>query len=70
MYTDCVIQYVDDGTELSVVIKDNDEMIEGEDDEIFFYGLTRGELLTAWRTGDIIEDEWRVTYVGNTYDML
>lgn len=70
MYTECIIQYVDDGTELNVIIKDNDEMIEEEDENIFFYGLTRAELLTAWRTGDVVENEWRVTYVGDTYDMI
>ena len=69
MYTDCTIQFIDDESPLDVTIKAYDSLGE-EDWKIFFYGLSRDELLEACRTGEIIEGEWKVLSVGETYDEL
>ena len=42
-YTYCRIQYIDDGSEMDVFIKDNDEL-DQRDDEIFFYGMSEDKL--------------------------
>ena len=69
MYTYCEIQWIDDESSMWVTIKADDGM-DDRDDEIFFYGLTREQLLEACKNGDILEGEWRVTYVGETTDIL
>ena len=41
MYTSCNIQWVDDGSiSENVIIKSSHDVIESEDDQIFFYGLS------------------------------
>lgn len=69
MYTYCTIQFIDDNSTLDVIIKANDEF-DIADEEIFFYGMTREELLTACENGDICEGEWRVIAVAETFDEI
>ena len=70
MYTECTIQWVDDGSVWSpVIIKSNDEM-DKNDDMIFFYGLNRPNLIEACHNREILEGEWRILFVGETYDKL
>ena len=69
MYTYCTIQFVDDGTTLDVIIKSFDD--EDEYDElIFFYGLSANKLRTACENKQVIEGEWIVLSVGESFDYL
>lgn len=72
MYTHCVIQFIDDKTTWDVIIKATDAVEENEydDEQIFFYGMSRDELLKACETGEVCEGEWVVLAVGDTYDSL
>lgn len=72
MYTHCVIQFIDDQTTWDVIIKATDAVEENEydDEQIFFYGMSRDELLKAWETGEVCEGEWVVLEVWDTYDSL
>jgi hypothetical protein len=66
MYTSCNIQWVDDGSiSENVIIKSSHDVIESEDDQIFFYGLSPEFLKWAKETGEIIENEWRVVSVND-----
>lgn len=66
MYTQCSIQWVDDESiEENVIVKSTHDVIESEDDQIFFYGLSPEFLKWAAETGEIIEGEWRVVSVNN-----
>ena len=66
MYTQCSIQWVDDETiEENVIVKSTHDVIESEDDHVFFYGLSPEFLKWAAETGEIIEGEWRVVSVNN-----
>jgi len=66
MYTSCNIQWVDDGSiSENVIIKSSLDVIESEDDQIFFYGLSPEFLKWAKETGEIIENEWRVVSVND-----
>lgn len=69
MYTYCTIQFIDDNTTQDVIIKANEDF-DIADEEIFFYGMTREELLTACENGDICEGEWRVIAVAETLDEI
>lgn len=68
MYTACTIRFTDDetNTDWDVIIKD-DEEFDPNDDWIFFYGLSREALLDACTNGVIIENEWIVTSVDDTF---
>ena len=66
MYTQCSIQWVDDESiEENVIIKSTLDVIESEDDQIFFYGLSPEFLKWAAETKEVIEGEWRVLSVNN-----
>lgn len=69
MYTYCTIRFVDDGSEIEVIIKayDSDDV---NDDDIFYYGLSREELLAAYAAGEVIDGEWEIVSVGETLDAL
>lgn len=69
MYTECTIQWVDDGSKMDVIIK-ADNSFEEKDDAIFFYGFDRTDLLAACENNETIEGEWKVISVGETYDKL
>ncbi len=69
MYTDCTIRWIDDGSEMDVVIKALD-ILDERDDLIFFYGLDRTALLDACASGSAIEGEWKVVSVGESFDTL
>ena len=67
MYTHCTVRWEDDGTEEDVIIK-ADDSLDANDNMIFFYGYDRYDLLRAMENGWVLQDGWRVTRVGNTYD--
>ncbi len=69
MYTDCVIRFLDEWSEMSVTIKTCDSP-DVNDNMIFYYGLSRYDLLHALQTGEPIDNEWVVVSVGETYDEL
>lgn len=69
MYTECTIQWVDDGSMMDVIIKANDSF-DKNDDRIFFYGLSRQELLKLCKSGETCEGEWKVIAVGKTWDRI
>lgn len=63
IYNYCKIRFVDDGTEQDVIIKANNEVIEAEDDLIFFYGLSLEQLQNACKTQEVLEGEWTVVSI-------
>ena len=63
LYTYCKIRFVDDGTEQDVIIKANNEVVEVEDDLIFFYGLSLEQLQNACKTQKVLEGEWTVVSI-------
>lgn len=66
MYTSCNIQWIDDeSVSENVIIKSTLDVIESEDDQIFFYGLSPEFLKWAAETKEVIEGEWRVLSVNN-----
>lgn len=69
MYTYCTVRFVDDGSELDVIIKSYDS-VDDNDDDIFYYGLSRLDLLDAYERGEAIEGEWEVISIGDTVDAL
>ena len=70
MYTACLIRWEDSPKEeFEVIIKANDE-IDERDDDIFFYGLSRQQLLDLCDTGELVNDEWRVIKVYETRDSI
>lgn len=64
MYTECRIQFIDDGSELDVLIKANEE-IGSDDEDIFFYGLSKREIVAMCENGAILEGEWKIIEVYN-----
>ena len=72
MYTYCRIQFIDDESEMDVIIKGNDSVEENEadDEKIFFYGLTEKDLRKACETGEVLEGEWKVLSVDGVYNKL
>ena len=70
MYTHVDIKWADNGESWeNQIIKANDEF-DPLDDEIFFYGLSREELLECCKNGELCEGEWRVVSVGRTSDCI
>lgn len=70
MYTYVDIKWADDGEIWeNQIIKANDEF-DPLDDKIFFYGLTRDEIIAAYENGYLCEDEWKIARVGETYDSI
>lgn len=70
-YTSCTIQWCDDGDIYDVVISalnDDYENPDINDDQIFFYGMSRSDLEKACENGDVIENEWKVLKVGESFD--
>lgn len=60
--TSCRIKFDDDGTELDVIIKKSDYV--GEDDEdIFFYGMSRDACVKAMEDKTLCEGEWYIIEV-------
>ena len=70
MYTHCTIMWADDKSEMDVIIKANDEVIEEEDDSIFFYGMSREELDNALENHICCEGEWYVVDIYETTEEL
>lgn len=66
MYTNCIIRFVDDGDEWDVVIKNSDEW--SDEENVFFYGMSRAQLLEACESGEVCEGEWKVIEVGETWN--
>ena len=68
MYTKCLIEFVDDKQRIEVIIKDYNSYIDEEDDYIFFYGLSRQDLINARDSGEAICNEWKVIEVYDSSD--
>lgn len=68
-YVECLIQWVDDLSEMEVIIK-TDEEFDKFDDRIFFYGLSEEELCEGLFHGTIFEGEWRVLDILDHYDEI
>lgn len=66
MYTECLIQFIDDSSEIYAIIK-ADETLDDRDELIFFYGLSRNDLIMGMKNGVIFENEWKVISVGKTW---
>lgn len=62
MLTECRIKWADDGSELDVNICSS-HSIQDNDEEIFFYGLSRQRLIKACEEHELIENEWYVVEV-------
>lgn len=65
-YTRCTIQWIDDDSiSEDVVIKSNLEVVESEDDDIFFYGLSPEFLTWAMEQNIVVEEQWRVIAISS-----
>lgn len=69
MYTHCRIQWLDDQSEVDVIIKSTDEL-DSCDDLIFFYGLSPEYLHQAMQDHTAVENEWRVIDITEVSDSL
>ncbi len=69
MYSYCRVRFVDDGSELDVVIKATEDF-DDKDEEIFFYGITPEEITEAIEDGTIIEREWQILELYEVTDCL
>lgn len=67
-YTNCKIEFLDDNTIVSVIIKSNDEFVESEDDNIFFYGLHYNTLLQNYKNDEVVENEWKVVSIESVWN--
>ncbi|MCK9545033.1 MAG: hypothetical protein M0R03_23705, partial [Novosphingobium sp.] len=67
-YTSCIIQFIDDNTTLNVIIKSNDEVLDNEDEDIFFYGIDYNRILEAYKNKDIFENEWKIILIGEVWN--
>ena len=70
MYTECTIQFVDDGEIWENQIIKAYDSDDDADELIFFYGLSRLDLEAACESGEAICGEWKVLSVGATYDKI
>ena len=67
MINEVKIQWVNDGEIEWVNVADfewNENISNIDDDEIFFYGLSREELADAMMNHEAIEGEWYVIEIG------
>lgn len=60
--TECRIKWLDNLSEMDVTIRATDED-DPDDDQIFFYGMRRDELVAAMESGISVEGEWMVVRV-------
>ena len=61
MYIKCKIEYVDDKTQLDVVIQTNHTYKdEYEDEKIFFYGLSLEQVVDIVINKKVVENEWKI----------
>lgn len=63
MYTFCLVQFIDGGEPFEAIIKANTEVGPEADDMIFFYGMSREELISACNAEKVCEGEWMVLEV-------
>lgn len=63
MYTYCLLQFVDGGESFEAIIKADEEVVPEVDDLIFFYGMSREELISACNEEKVCEGEWKVLEV-------
>lgn len=71
--TRCTIQYVDFGDIQEVTISSDEEYIDECDycdDDIFFYGLSREDLIKGMLVHAVFEGEWRVIEVEGCEDIV
>lgn len=59
-YTECRIQWIDDLSEMDVLISAFDECENDNDNDIFFYGMSREKIVKCMQNGVICEGEWKV----------
>ena len=69
MYSKCRIQYVDDGSELDVIIKEGEDF-DVNDEDIFFYGLSADQLRQGMKDHTVFEGEWVVVAFYGAYDFI
>lgn len=62
MKTRCRIKWVDDNSEEDVFIKETHD-IGADDDEIFFYGMSRDKCINAMKSQCVCEGEWVIIEV-------
>ncbi len=63
LFTYCLVQFIDGGEPFEAIIKANEEVVPEEDDLIFFYGMSREELISACNAEEVCEGEWMVLEV-------
>ena len=68
MYTYVTIRFSDDSP-VETIIK-SDHTIDEHDDLIFFYGMSREDIIHAYVTGELCENEWQIVEVGETVDSI
>lgn len=61
MYIKCKIEYIDDNSQLEVIIKANQGYDSDEEDEqIFFYGYSLEDIEELAKSHAAVESEWRI----------
>lgn len=61
MYILCKIEFVNDNSQIETYIKtSNQYKNEEEDEKIFFYGLSLGEVIDIVINKKVVEDEWKI----------
>lgn len=61
MYIKCKIEYIDDNSQLEVIIKANQGYDSDEEDEqIFFYGYSLEDIEELAKSHAVVESEWRI----------
>ena len=60
--TECRIRWADDGSEMDVIIKESCD-VGNDDDEIFFYGMSRKKCIEAMEIHELCEGEWYIVEV-------
>lgn len=60
--TECRIRWADDGSEMDVTIKESCD-VGSNDEEIFFYGMSREKCIEAKEAHELCEGEWYIVEV-------
>lgn len=69
MYITCRIKWVNDNTEFEGVIKTLNE-IDENDEDIFFYGLSKEEIEGHVKNKDVVENEWQILEIISVDDSI
>lgn len=61
-YTTCFIEWKDGHKDL-VLIKSTNDIVDNEDDNIFFYGMSYNDIIQAYIDRSYCENEWKIVAI-------